>query len=68
MPPTRWSSCCRRSRAPSRRWRFDVDAMRAACEDEGLYATDLAEALVRSGVPFREAHRRTGELLKQRRR
>jgi argininosuccinate lyase len=41
-----------------------VDAMRAACADEGLYATDLAEALVRDGIPFREAHRRTGELLK----
>jgi argininosuccinate lyase len=45
--------------------RFDADAMRAACDDEGLYATDLAEALVRSGVPFREAHRRTGGLLKR---
>jgi argininosuccinate lyase len=45
--------------------RFDVDAMRAACADEGLYATDLAEALVRSGAPFREAHRRTGELLRR---
>jgi argininosuccinate lyase len=44
--------------------RFDPDAMRAAAADEGLYATDLAEALVRKGVPFREAHRRTGELLK----
>ncbi len=45
--------------------RFDVGRMRAACDDEGLYATDLAEALVSSGVPFREAHRRTGELLKR---
>ena len=45
--------------------RFDAGAMRAAASDEGLYATDLAEALVRGGVPFREAHRRTGELLKQ---
>ncbi|MGZ4150714.1 MAG: argininosuccinate lyase [Actinomycetota bacterium] len=44
--------------------RFDVARMRAACGDEGLYATDLAEALVASGVPFRDAHRRTGELLK----
>ena len=39
--------------------------MRAACADEGLYATDLAEALVRAGVPFREAHTRTGELLRR---
>jgi argininosuccinate lyase len=38
--------------------------MRAACADAGLYATDVAEALVRGGVPFRDAHRRTGELLK----
>ena len=45
--------------------RFDAEAMRAACAAEGLYATDLAEALVREGVPFREAHRRTGELLKR---
>jgi argininosuccinate lyase len=45
--------------------RFDVEAMRASCAAEGLYATDLAEALVRDGVPFREAHRRTGELLKR---
>jgi argininosuccinate lyase len=45
--------------------RFDPAAMRAACAAEGLYATDLAEALVRGGVPFREAHRRTGELLKR---
>jgi argininosuccinate lyase len=44
--------------------RFDVDAMRVACHDEDLYATDLAEALVARGVPFREAHRRTGELLR----
>ncbi len=40
-------------------------AMRAACDAEGLYATDLAEALVRSGMPFREAHRRTGALLRE---
>jgi argininosuccinate lyase len=44
--------------------RFDAGAMRSALADDGLYATDLAEALVAAGVPFREAHRRTGELLK----
>jgi len=44
--------------------RIDTAAMRAACADPGLYATDVAESLVASGVPFREAHRRTGELLK----
>ena len=45
--------------------RFDVDAMRVACDDDGLYATDLAEALVATGVPFRDAHRRMGELLRR---
>ena len=45
--------------------RFDVSAIRDACAAEGLYATDLAEALVKAGVPFREAHRRTGALLKE---
>ncbi|MGE5227425.1 MAG: argininosuccinate lyase [Planctomycetaceae bacterium] len=45
--------------------RFDAARMRAACDDEGLYATDLAEALVATRAPFREAHRRTGELLKR---
>ncbi len=45
--------------------RVDEAAMRAACEDVGLYATDLTEALVRGGVPFRIAHRRTGELLQR---
>jgi argininosuccinate lyase len=45
--------------------RIDTAAMRAACDDPDLYATDVAEALVRAGVPFREAHRRTGALLKR---
>jgi argininosuccinate lyase len=45
--------------------RFDADVMRQAAGDEGLFATDVAEALVRAGMPFREAHRRTGELLKR---
>ena len=44
---------------------FRPEAMREAASAEGLYATDLAEALVRSGVPFREAHRRVGELLRR---
>ena len=44
---------------------FHPEVMRAAALAEGLYATDLAEALVRSGVPFREAHRRLGELLRR---
>jgi argininosuccinate lyase len=44
---------------------FHPEAMRDAARAPGLFATDLAEALVRTGVPFREAHRRVGELLLQ---
>jgi len=38
-------------------------AMRAAAEDPMLLATDLAEALVRAGVPFREAHEVVGKIV-----
>ena len=51
--PTRSSSCSLRWTGAIATIRFDPEAMRAACADEGLYATDLAEALVRDGVPFR---------------
>jgi argininosuccinate lyase len=44
--------------------RFDPQAMRLAASAPELFATEVAEALVRSGVPFREAHRRIGETLK----
>ena len=44
---------------------IDVAAMRAASADPGLYATDIAEAMVRAGVPFRTAHHRVGELLRR---
>jgi argininosuccinate lyase len=36
--------------------RFDREALAAAAADEFLAATDLADLLVRRGVPFREAH------------
>jgi argininosuccinate lyase len=38
--------------------RFDTERMAAAADDGRSVATDLAEALVRDGVPFREAHTR----------
>jgi argininosuccinate lyase len=44
--------------------RFAPEAMRAAASDDELFATDIAEALVGAGLPFREAHRRTGALLR----
>jgi len=36
--------------------RFDRGQMAAACADPLLRATDAAEALVREGIPFRDAH------------
>jgi argininosuccinate lyase len=38
--------------------------MREAASDPMLLATDLAEALVRAGVPFREAHETVGRIVK----
>jgi len=43
--------------------RVNADAMRAAADDPMLLATDLAEALVREGVPFREAHEAVGKIV-----
>jgi argininosuccinate lyase len=44
---------------------FHADALAAAVEDEGLLATDLADELVRRGLPFREAHGVVGRLLRR---
>jgi len=41
----------------------NVARMRAAADDPMLLATDLAEALVREGVPFREAHEAVGKIV-----
>jgi argininosuccinate lyase len=35
---------------------FDRSRLEAATSDPSLLATDAAEALVRAGVPFRDAH------------
>jgi argininosuccinate lyase len=43
--------------------RVDVDRMARAADDPMLLATDLAEALVRAGVPFREAHEAVGRVV-----
>jgi len=40
-----------------------VERMAEAASDPALEATDLAEWLVRHGVPFREAHRQVGRLV-----
>jgi argininosuccinate lyase len=44
--------------------RVDAARMRQAASDPLLLATDLAEALVRAGVPFRDAHEAVGRIVK----
>jgi argininosuccinate lyase len=44
--------------------RFNRETLAAAAEDEMLAATDLADTLVREGVPFREAHGLVGGLVR----
>ena len=46
--------------------RFDRDAMKRATEKGMLGATDLADHLARSGVPFREAHEIVGRIVRDR--
>jgi argininosuccinate lyase len=43
---------------------FNRERLAAAAQDEILAATDLADALVQEGVPFREAHGLVGGLVK----
>jgi argininosuccinate lyase len=44
---------------------FVPDRMRLAADTAASAATDLAEALVRQGLPFREAHAAVGALVRQ---
>jgi argininosuccinate lyase len=44
---------------------FDVARMRAAAGDPALGATDLAEEMVRGGMPFRTAHEVVGKLVRR---
>lgn len=43
----------------------NIKAMARAAEDPSLMATDLAEDLVRQGVPFREAHGRIARMVRE---
>jgi argininosuccinate lyase len=45
--------------------RFDRERLAEAAADELLAATDIADLLVRKGMPFREAHGVVGELVRQ---
>ena len=42
---------------------FNATSRRAAADDELLVAIDIAEELVREGVPFRQAHEQVGRLV-----
>ena len=44
---------------------FDTERMAAAADDPAAAATDLAEFLVRAGMPFREAHAVVGDLVRR---
>lgn len=44
---------------------LNVDVMKEAADEPLLAATDLAEHLVRSGTPFREAHAIVGSLVRR---
>ncbi len=44
---------------------FDTPRMQAAADQPDAAATDLAEHLVRAGVPFRDAHATVGALVRQ---
>ncbi len=44
---------------------FVPERMAAAADTEAMAATDLAEHMVRSGTPFREAHAIVGELVRR---
>jgi len=44
---------------------FDRERCRAAVEGDMMQATDLAEALVKTGIPFREAYGLVGSLVRR---
>lgn len=44
---------------------FNAEALAAAVDDDAMLATDLADELVRRGVPFREAHGAIGRLVRR---
>jgi argininosuccinate lyase len=43
--------------------KINRERMEAAANDPNIFATDLAEYLVKKGMPFREAHQMVGELV-----
>ena len=56
--------CLRVARGMLAEIEFDRERMAAAASDELIAATDVADLLVRRGVPFREAHGIVGGLVR----
>src|SRR3954452_8829026 len=56
--------CLRVARGMLQEIEFDRERMAAAASDELIAATDLADQLVRQGVPFRDAHGTIGGLVR----
>jgi argininosuccinate lyase len=56
--------CLEAAEAMLRGIRFDRERLAAAAADELAGATDIADLLVRKGVPFREAHGLVGALVR----
>ncbi len=46
--------------------KFRAEVMQAAASDPSMAATDLADRLVRQGMPFREAHTHVGTAVRER--
>jgi argininosuccinate lyase len=47
-----------------RELKINTQRMESATEDPNLFATDLAEYLVKKGMPFREAHETVGQFVR----
>ena len=64
-PSTTSSSASRRRPRCSPAWASTGERLEAAASDEMLAATDIADLLVREGVPFREAHGMVAGLVRE---
>ena len=63
-PSTRSSSACEAAEGMLAGLSFDRERLAAAAADEMVAATDVADLLVRRGMPFREAHGVVGGLVR----
>lgn len=62
------SDCIRVCTLAVRRMTLNKDAMLKAASDEALFATDVVEDLVANGTPFRDAHTKVAEMVRDGRR